>query len=353
MRRRAGLGTQVALSPDARKGRVAGGRREAGRRGRDRTRCAAGGADIGAAQEAAGAPITASGAETNVAVSSTYDRGHNTGVLDTPRQLTRRWASRGRLHDLSEGGDHRDLRRQRIRPSERGGGDFIFDVAPESTSSRTGRETRCRPTSRLDQDAYARLSSQDTTQYGAGLSGKLQFGGGFVHERGPRLRPFRPSHETSRTISASRSNPIEYDYIAFNDEIVAQFTRVRLSLRVDDQDYRYQNGQTSGGRGRFRGRREPQRRDRDGQGRVRIEPGHRGRLRGSRATIEAMIAGTGWPVHAHLERLSDQRWRQFRHHPPHPRRVRAGLSEPDLCFAAFKPVQGCRQGSDRVVSRPN
>src|SRR5579872_1614437 len=198
------------------------------------------------AQEAAGAPITTGVGATNAVDSNTYDRGRNIGVLDRPRpdyQAIGILAGGFTIFPkVAMTGTYDD----NVFALPNGNSDFIFDVAPEIDIQSNWSRNALTAYARLDQDAYARFSSQDSTQYSAGIAGKLQFGGDSYMSGGLDYGHFVLPRSISNNFGVS-SNPISYDYTAVHDEIVGQFTRVRLSFRVDDQDYKYQNGQTSAG----------------------------------------------------------------------------------------------------------
>jgi hypothetical protein len=199
------------------------------------------------AQEAAGAPITSTGAGTDVAVSSDYDRGHNTGVQDTPRPA---YEALGLplgafmvYPKISLTGTYDD--NVFALPTHKEG-DFSFDVAPELDLQSTWSRNALSAYVRVDEDAYARLTSQDTTQYGAGVAGKLELGSEYNNTAGLDFGHFTLPQNVANNFGLA-STPIEYNYTAFNDTITAKYNRIRLSLRFDDQDFQYQNAETAGG----------------------------------------------------------------------------------------------------------
>jgi hypothetical protein len=124
-------------------------------------------------------------------------------------------------------------------------GDTIFTQTPEVDIQSTWARNALSAYVKAQQDEYVSFDGEDATQYGAGVAGKYQFGdsmleGGvdFAHDVLPR--------SASNNVGFS-VHPIPYDYTALNTEFVSTFTRVRFSVRLDDQLYDYQNGQTASG----------------------------------------------------------------------------------------------------------
>lgn len=198
------------------------------------------------AQEAAGAPITTGVTATNAVDSDSYDRGLNIGVMDRSRPDYQAIGIQAGGFTIFPKVTMTGTYDDNVFAVPNGTGDFIFDVAPEIAIQSNWSRNSLSAYARLDQDAYARFSSQDTTQYDAGIAGKLQFGDASYMNGGLDYGHFALPRSISNNFGAS-SNPISYDYTALNDEVVGQFTRIRLSLRVDDQDFKYQNGETNGG----------------------------------------------------------------------------------------------------------
>jgi hypothetical protein len=199
------------------------------------------------AQEAAGAPIGTAGADTTAAVSSTYDRGHNEGVVDAPRPSYEALGIRAGAFliypKVALTGDYDD----NIFAVQSGVvGDFIFDVAPEVDVQSNWSRNAVTAYVRLDQDAYAHYSDQDTTQYAVGGSGKLQFGAASDNTASVDYGHYALPRNISNNFGDSEK-PLEYDYVDFKDQLTLQFNRVRASLRFDDQDTTFENGQTAGG----------------------------------------------------------------------------------------------------------
>jgi hypothetical protein len=124
-------------------------------------------------------------------------------------------------------------------------GDTIFTVAPEIDVQSTWSRNALAAYVRASQDWYVTHSSENATQYGAGIDGKFEFGestltGGvdYGHYVLPR------SAANNGILSKNR---IGYDYTALNAQLSHTFNRLRLSGRADYQIYDYQNGRTAGG----------------------------------------------------------------------------------------------------------
>lgn len=201
---------------------------------------------VGRAQEAANAPISTADYGSNTVDSSTYDRGRNVGVLERPHpeyEAIGVHAGGFTIYPrVTLSGTYDD----NVFAAQTGAsGDFIFDVAPQLDIQSNWSRNALSAYVRLDQSAYARFSGQDTTQVSAGLAGKLQFGDNYM-AGGADFGHFVLPRAYSNNFGAPAA-PIAYDYAALNDEVVARFTRIRLSLRFVDQDYRYHNGATATG----------------------------------------------------------------------------------------------------------
>jgi hypothetical protein len=209
------------------------------------------GASLAQAQDSQGSdpqggPIVSNPADTNALDSDTFNRGRNIGVEDRPRpgyQAVGILAGGFTIYPkVVVTADYDD----NIFAVQHGAvGDFIFDAVPEIDVQSNWSRNALSAYARLDQDAYAKYSSQDTTQYEFGVAGKLQFGesvmtGGLDY--GHSALPQYLSNDFG-----SPQNPIQYDFTKLNDELSMQFTRLRLSLKVEDQDYQYQNTTSRGG----------------------------------------------------------------------------------------------------------
>jgi hypothetical protein len=124
-------------------------------------------------------------------------------------------------------------------------GDAIFNLSPEVDIQSTWSRDALDAYVRASQDFYTHYTSENATQYGAGLSGKLEFGNSILITGVDYGRYVLPrSAPNNGLISEHR---IAYDYTAANAEFVHTFNRLRLSERVDYQIYAYQNGETSNG----------------------------------------------------------------------------------------------------------
>jgi hypothetical protein len=130
-------------------------------------------------------------------------------------------------------------------------GDEIFTVAPEVDFQSTWSRNSLAGYIRAAQNEYFHYTSEDTTEYGAGLSGKYEFGNASSGEAtltgsvdwGHYALP-RSAENTGSQLS---KNPIMYDYTALDSQLSDTFNRLRVSGRVDYQLYDYFNGETPGG----------------------------------------------------------------------------------------------------------
>jgi len=132
-------------------------------------------------------------------------------------------------------------------------GDEIFTVNPELDLQSTWSRNSLAAYVRLQQDWYMQHSSEDATQYGAGIDGKYEFGHStltagvdYGHYALPRTAANVVNGSTSSIATLSKHR-ITYDYTAANVELAHTFNRLRLSARADYQLYSYQNGLTPGG----------------------------------------------------------------------------------------------------------
>jgi len=205
-----------------------------------------GSASLAHAQESQGGPISSNPADTNALDSDTFDRGRNIGVQDRPRpdyQAVGILAGGFTIYPkVVMTADYDD----NIFAVQHGAvGDFIFDAVPEIDVQSNWSRNALSAYARLDQDAYAHYSSQDTTQYEFGVAGKLQFGESAMTGGLDYGRSALPQYLSNDF--GSPLKPIQYDVTKLNDELSTQFTRIRLALKVEDQDYQYQNTAGSGG----------------------------------------------------------------------------------------------------------
>jgi hypothetical protein len=184
--------------------------------------------------------------DTNTIDSTSYDRGRNVSVRERPRPD---YQAEG-VHvggfmiypKVSLSGTYDD----NIYALQHGAvGDFIFSVAPEIDIQSTWSRNSLSAYVRASQDIYAKYTGEDATQYGTGFAGKFEFGQSDL-TGGVDYGHFVLPRSASNNIGFS-VHPIPYDYTALNAQLAHEFTRLRLSLRVDDQIYSYQNGQTPTG----------------------------------------------------------------------------------------------------------
>jgi hypothetical protein len=199
-----------------------------------------------AGQDATGDAIQTFAPDTNTIDSNTYDRGRNVSVLERPRpeyqaqgvqvggftvypKLTASGAYDDNVFADPSGGPQ--------------GGDFVFRVAPEVDFQSNWSRDSLSGYVRASQDEYAKFSTEDATQYGAGVAGKLQFGNSDLTggvDYGHFVLPRSVSNNFGPSV-----HPLDYDYTAVSGQLATEFTRVRLSVRVDDETYWYHNGTTT------------------------------------------------------------------------------------------------------------
>lgn len=125
-------------------------------------------------------------------------------------------------------------------------GDFIFSQIPEVDIQSTWARNSLTAYAKAEGDEYASHSAQDDLQYGLGVAGKYEFltnsqadgGVDFAHDVLPR--------SASNNVGFS-VHPIGYDLTTSHAEFATTFTRMRLTARVDDQNYDYGNGVTPTG----------------------------------------------------------------------------------------------------------
>lgn len=132
-------------------------------------------------------------------------------------------------------------------------GDEVFSLVPEIDLQSTWSRNAIAAYVRAQQDLYVKYTSENSTQYGAGVSGKFQFGetdltGGvdYGHYVLPRTAANNVS-ASNPTISGISKHRIPYDYTALHAQLAHTFNRLRLAARADYQIYDYQNGETASG----------------------------------------------------------------------------------------------------------
>lgn len=198
------------------------------------------------AQEANGAYIETLAPESNAIDSSSYDRGRNLSVRERPRpdyEAVGIHAGGFMIYPkITVTGAYDD----NIYAVQSGAvGDFILDVSPEIDIQSNWSRNALTGYARVSQSEYASYSGEDSTQYATGVSGKYEFGqsdltGGVDY--GHYVLPRSASNNIGFSV-----HPIQYDYTGANVQFAHEFTRVRISVRADDQIYDYQNGLTSAG----------------------------------------------------------------------------------------------------------
>ncbi|MGH6971665.1 MAG: outer membrane beta-barrel protein, partial [Caulobacteraceae bacterium] len=124
-------------------------------------------------------------------------------------------------------------------------GDEIFNVSPEVDFSSTWSRNSLAGYAKVSQDLYFSHDSEDATEADAGLVGKVNLGQNTITAGGEYGRFVLPRWASNNFgLSIHR---IPYDYGAANLELAHEFVRVRLSARMDFQDYQFGNGRTAAG----------------------------------------------------------------------------------------------------------
>ena len=198
------------------------------------------------AQEATGDTVQTFNPDTNAIDSVTYDRGRNISVLQRPRpdyQAEGIQVGGFTVYPKVATSIAYDDNIFAVQTGPQG--DFIFHVAPEVDLQSDWARDSLSGYVRFSQDWNARFSSEDAFQYAGGLAGKLQFGQSDF-TGGVDAGHYALSRAVSNNFGFT-VKPIDYDYYAFSGQLATELTRVRLSLRVDDQIYDYENGVTGTG----------------------------------------------------------------------------------------------------------
>jgi hypothetical protein len=134
--------------------------------------------------------------------------------------------------------------------------DEIFTVAPQVDVRSTWSRNALNGYARLAQSVFFNHGDEDTTQYEGGADGKYEFGGATVGEAvltggvdfGRFALPRSAANSGSNgAFGAISKNPIEYDLSTGSAQLADTFNRLRLSARVDLQNYDYSNGETASG----------------------------------------------------------------------------------------------------------
>jgi hypothetical protein len=135
-------------------------------------------------------------------------------------------------------------------------GDGIFSVQPEIDLESTWSRNAIAAYIRALENIYTKYATEDTSQYGLGLSGKYEFGD---HESGEALLTGSVNYGldtlprsaanvgNNGSFEAPSKNPIQYDDIPLDIQLSDTFNRLRLTGRFDFEDYDYHNGETAGG----------------------------------------------------------------------------------------------------------
>jgi len=124
--------------------------------------------------------------------------------------------------------------------------DAIFTVAPEIDFQSTWSRNALAGYVRDSQSFYVNHSGEDVNQYGAGLSGKYEFGDSVLSAATDYGR-YALSRTAANSLQGLSEHPIEYDYTDASAVLSHTFNRLRLAGRFDYQDYSYLNGEEPGG----------------------------------------------------------------------------------------------------------
>jgi len=193
--------------------------------------------------------------QTNVFSGSDYDRGQNVSVLDRPRpdyQAMGIHAGGFMVYpSMAVIATYDDniyaLPSDAAVPAGLKGprGDEILTLAPQANFKSTWSRDSLAGYVRLSQDIYGDHPNEDATQYGAGLSGRVDLGSTTTITAGADYGHYvAPRGAATAGDTVKR---IQFDFTALNAEIAHEFNRIRLSARYDFQDYQYQNAETAAG----------------------------------------------------------------------------------------------------------
>jgi hypothetical protein len=184
--------------------------------------------------------------ETNSVDSESFDRGRNISVRQRPRPeydavglhvggfMIYPKAVVGLAYDDNIFAVH-------TRPE----GDAIFTVAPEIDFQSTWSRNALGGYVRASRDQNFKFGTESATQYGAGFTGKYEFGQSYL-TGGVDYGHYVLPRSASNNVGFSKDR-IPFDYADLNAQLVHEFTRLRVSVRVDDQLYDYQNGESRTG----------------------------------------------------------------------------------------------------------
>lgn len=124
--------------------------------------------------------------------------------------------------------------------------DTIVHVQPSLTVTSDWSRNQISGFARVNGNYYVDHTSESTTDYAVGGSGRLDVqrdlgfaaGASYEHDTEPR---------TSEASTLLAKNPIRYDLVDAFVEGTKQFNRLRLTAKGEVTDYTYDNGATSGG----------------------------------------------------------------------------------------------------------
>ena len=193
--------------------------------------------------------------QTNVFASGDYDRGQNVSVVDRPRpdyQAMGIHAGGFMVYpSMAVSATYDDniyaLPAGFPIPTGLSGprGDEIYTIAPQVNFKSTWSRDSLAGYARVSQDIYGDHSNEDATQYGAGLSGRVDLGSTTTVSAGVDYGHYTSPRGAATTgVTVKR---VQFDFTALNAEIAHEFNRVRISGRYDHQIYGYQNGESVSG----------------------------------------------------------------------------------------------------------
>ena len=113
--------------------------------------------------------------------------------------------------------------------------DAIFTVAPEIDFQSTWSRNALAGYVRDSQSFYVNHSGEDVNQYGAGLSGKYEFGDSVLSAATDYGR-YALSRTAANSLQGLSEHPIEYDYTDASAVLSHTFNRLRLAGRFDVEE---------------------------------------------------------------------------------------------------------------------
>jgi hypothetical protein len=129
-------------------------------------------------------------------------------------------------------------------------GDAFFSVAPEVDFQSTWSRNALAGYIRASQDVYAKHTTENDFQYGLGANGKYEFGNAAFGEAtltGGADYGLYTLPRSAANSGQSSLHPIQYDFTEADAELADTFNRLRVSARVDYEDYAYLNASTPAG----------------------------------------------------------------------------------------------------------